>query len=194
MMIRTGLAVAVAATMGLALVSCSDGDDTTAPAGEEEPLRSDGGGNDVPADDPDRQVYIDAFVASLLSDEDLTDDERQCFAVAMVDSVGTEKLRAVVTPEEVSQSDGSAPSELGVEVTQEEGEVFYDLLSGCVDIEQQFTDGVAAGDECLYEALDEDLMRDFYVTLFVLGSQSYMNDSELMARIEAAYAECESTP
>jgi hypothetical protein len=194
MMIRTSLVVAVAV---IGLVSCGSGggDDAAAPAGEDEAQQPDDGGNDASSDDPGRQVYIDAFVASFASDDNLTDDERQCFGVAIVDSVGTEKLSAL-TPEEVSQSAGKVPSELGVEVTQEEGEAFYDALSECVDIEALFAKGTGDGEDvqCMLEALDDDLMHDFYVTLYVLGSDSFMNDTELMTRIEAATTECRPTP
>jgi hypothetical protein len=198
MMIRTSsaVAVAVAVVMGLVLVSCSGDDDATGPVGEEEARQpsdgSGGGGADAVSDDPQRQVYEDAFVASFGSDEQLSDDERRCFGVAIVDSVGTGKLSAL-TPEEVSRSAAKVPSELGVEVTQEEGEVFYDALSECVDIEGLFARGFAEEDDgaCLLGALDGDLLRDFYVTLYVLGSDAFMDDTELMTRIQTAAAECE---
>jgi hypothetical protein len=94
----------------------------------------------------------------------------------------------------VSQSAGQVPSELGVEVTPEEGEAFYDALSECVDIEALFAKSFTSEDDrCLLEALDGDLMRDFYVTLHVLGSDAFMTDAELVARIQAASTEGEPT-
>jgi hypothetical protein len=177
------------------LVSCASGggDDAASapagePAGEEEAQQPD----DTASDDPARQIYIDAFTAAFAGDDNLTGDEPQCFGVAIVDSVGTEKLSAL-TPEEVRQSAGKIPSELGIEVTQEEGEVFYDALSECVDIEGLFARGFAEEDDgaCLLGALDGDLLRDFYVTLYVLGSDAFMDDTELMTRIQTAAAECE---
>jgi hypothetical protein len=201
MMIRTSLAVFVAAAMGLALVSCSDGDDdATAPAGEEEAQQSDGGNDNPSSDDPERQAYIDAFVTSS-SDDELTEEENQCFGAAIVDSVGVEKLSAVATPDEVSQAAGSVPSDLGVEVTQEEGEAFYDSVSECVDIEELFAQGIAGDDsvpqeakDCLVDAFDGDFLRDFYVSLYIQGSESFAEDSELMSQMETAYTECGLTP
>jgi hypothetical protein len=211
-MMRTSWGVlAAAVALSVTVVACSDGDDDDAAKSDDTEQGSqatDDGGDDngsAAADedasnDPERQAYVDAFVSSS-SDDTLSDEENQCFGEAVVDSVGVDKLAEVVTPDEVREAAGAVPSDLGVEVTQDEGEAFYDLVSECVDIEAMFAEGITGDDsvpedakECLVEQFDGDFLRGFYVSLYVQGSEGFASDEDLMNQMQAAYTECGITP
>jgi hypothetical protein len=111
----TGIALVVLASVVVTGAGCGD---------------DDGGGDG-------RQAYVDAFVASG-SDEALSDDENECFAAAIVDAVGVDKLRDQVTADEVREAEDALPGDLGIEVSQDEGEAFYDGVSECLDLPEYF--------------------------------------------------------
>jgi hypothetical protein len=218
-MMRTSWGVlAAAVALSVTVVACSDGDDDDAATSddtEQEERATDDTGDDngsdaaddsgagedeAASDDPERQAYVDAFVASS-SDDTLSEEENQCFGEAVVDSVGVDKLAEVITPDEVRESAGAVPSDLGVEVTEDEGEAFYDLVSECVDIEAMFAEGITGDDsvpeeakECLVDEFDGEFLRGFYVSLYIQGSQGFANDEDLMNQMQAAYSECGITP
>jgi hypothetical protein len=146
-----------------------------------------------------RQAYVDAFVASG-SDEALSDDENECFAAAIVDAVGVEKLRGQVTADEVRDAQDALPGDLGIEVSEDEGEAFYDGVSECLDVPEYFATQIEADDSltaenkaCLREAFGEDFLHDFYVTLYIGGADGFQADSDLMDHIQSAYEGCNVT-
>ena len=146
-----------------------------------------------------RQAYVDAFVASG-SDEALSDDENECFAAAIVDAVGVDKLAEQVTADEVREAEDALPGDLGIEVSEDEGEAFYDGVSECLDVPEYFASQIEADDSltdenkaCLRDALGDDFLHDFYVTLYIAGADGFSADSELMDQIQTAYAGCNVT-
>jgi hypothetical protein len=120
-----------------------------------------------------------------------------CFAEAIVDAVGVDKIKEQVTPAEVREAGDALPSDLGVEVTKDDGEKFYSAVDDCLDIGKYFGDQIDSDDtltdeakSCLKKELDAEFLHTFYVTLYAEGSQGFSADTDLMNEINAAYETC----
>jgi hypothetical protein len=179
------------------VAACSDGDDDDSgdrrseeTSGDDDATASDasddassdddgdqgddgGGSGPRAASDPElRQAYIDAIVGSTDESSGFDAEAVECLATAFVDASGTEALEAVVTPEELAETDQS-PAELGIDFPDDAGEVFYDQLSGCVDVKEMLVESLAGPDdamaECMSDAIDEEMVRDYFVGVFVGG-------------------------
>ena len=82
-----------------------------------------------------RQDYVDAVVAVSGSD-DLTEAQSICFAESVVDAIGVEKLDKATSPRGIRNEKTSNMVDLGVDVTTEEAEDFYERINRCVDLRQ----------------------------------------------------------
>lgn len=148
--------------------------------------------------DPElRQEYIDQLVVAAGGEEvsGLDDRTLACLSTAYVDAAGTEALGAVVTPEELAANQDKSPAELGIELPEGAGDAFYDELTSCVDMRAVYLDGTAGGDaalrECLDEAIDEELFREYLIATYV-GNTSEPDPElvELAGQLEAAAGTC----
>jgi hypothetical protein len=174
-MLRRSLAVCLTLAGTVVMVACSD---------------ADGGA-------PERSAYVDAFVAvAEASGDPAAEDSNRCFAESAVDAIGIERLeRADVTPDEIRENGAGSPVDLGVEVTDGDGEEYYDRLSDCLDVRDYLlgilTGGAELADEsvsCLEEAFDEALVRRVVVTDFVQGSEA--ETSEVADELDRIYTDC----
>jgi hypothetical protein len=185
---RTALGAALVLVIAVGVAGCSDGDDddaapddkdTTADSGGDEGRGDLGDAADIDApegSDPElRQEYIDAIVASTTPDPSVGFDAAavECLATAFVDAAGTDALSDAVTPEELQENPDVGPTELGVEFPDDADDVFYDELSTCVDIRALILTNLSSGDEevsdCLEDAVDDDLVKDYTVAVFISG-------------------------
>jgi len=209
-------------TIVVAAGGCSDGDDDAGSGNDDQTEATDNGDDNAAADDagddassddqgseddaadvPEgsdpvlRQAYIDAIVDSAGTDESTGFDTEavECLATAFVDAAGTDALSAAATPEELAETDAS-PAELGIDFPEGAGEVFYDHLSSCVDVRTLLVESLAGPDEavqdCMDEALDDEMVRDYFVGVFVGGlAEDDPELLELQNRITDAIEPCE---
>lgn len=145
----------------------------------------------------ERDAYVDAFVEAAEAGEGESDEDRdRCFAEAAVDAIGVTRLReAGVTPDEVQESGASHPADLGVEVTEADGEQYHERLSSCLDLREYVLGVVTAGVdlpdesvECLEEAFNDDLVRRVVIADFVQGPEA--GSSAVAAELDGIYAGC----
>lgn len=145
----------------------------------------------------ERDAYVEAFVdAAQASGEETDEDSDRCFAESAVDAIGVRPFReADVTPDEIRETGASSPTDLGVEVTDEQGEDYHQRLSRCLDLREYVLDLVTAGVElpdesvaCLEQAFDDDLIRRVVVANFVQGREA--ESSEVADDLGAVYAGC----
>jgi hypothetical protein len=169
-------AFASAGILLLALVGCSDTD---------------------ASGQADRASYVEAFVDAAQSENGSTSREQdRCFAESAVDAVGVTSLRdADVSPDDVRESDGSSPADLGVEVSDDDGADYYERLQSCLDVRTYLVDlvvgsGVVTDESvtCVEDAFDDELVRRIVITDFVEGNQAGM--SEVADDLEAIYVSC----
>ena len=170
---RGALAVMIVVTAA----ACSDADDDGGSAGSSK----------------DRQVYVDALAGSI-NDPALDDDERQCFATSLVDTIGVDTLAAKVDPGEIDAN--FTPTDFGIEIGQEQGNAFYDHLSDCIDVRAMVIESLSAGQElpeatisCLEQLIDDALVERMIVASFTQGDAA-ANDPEIQQAINAISTEC----
>jgi hypothetical protein len=149
---------------------------------------------------PERAAYVEAFVegaeAAGATADTIAEETNRCFAESAVDAIGVARLReADVTPDEIRESRAGSPADLGVEVTERDGEEYYERLGDCVDVRayllRALTSGAELADEsvtCLEEAFDDELVRRVVVTDFVHGREAASSD--VAEELDAVYADC----
>jgi hypothetical protein len=157
--------------------ACSDGDD-------------DAGGS---ADSPERDRYVEALAGSLGSGE-LDDEQRECFATSLVDTVGVDELSEKVQPEDIDAD--FAPTDVGIVIDDEKGSDFYGRLTDCIDLRALVLEQLSAGQElpedvvaCFEENLDDDLLEQIIVGSFTQGAAA-ADDPELAEALNSLSSEC----
>lgn len=156
----------------------AEGEDTAAAEG-------DGSGG------PGRDEYVDALGAA--GDPGAPDAAAMdCVTNAYIDVIGIDRLNAATTPEEVAQSGLPSPADLGIELTEDEGNQFYDAVSGCMDFRELFFGSLAATDPavdtCLREKISDEQLKDLVVAMFIQPIDAEPPDS---SAVEAAISECQ---
>jgi hypothetical protein len=166
----TLLAVAVAAVAGLARA----GDDGS-PTG--------------------RDGYVEAL-AAIGEAHGVQVDNGRCFAGATVDALGLDALREVATPAELRDGAGRTPRAWGISFDEAQSVAFYDRLQDCIDTRQVYLDrlrerGVTdEGMACVEEFLGNDLLRRFYVILWLDLEDPIDTDADLARDFRAALGHC----
>jgi hypothetical protein len=217
---RMRAALGVALVVIVVAAGCSDADDDDAgrDQGNDQQTESDGGnadnggssdnGGDELIDagdieapegsDPElRDQYIQAIVDATGTEPDAGFDEGavQCLATAFVDAAGTDAMSDAVSPEELRDNPDVSPTELGIEFPDDAGDVFYDEFSSCADLRALILASLAQGDaevqSCLEDAVDDELIKDYTVALFIGGlQQDDPERAELEARLTEAVQPC----
>lgn len=146
----------------------------------------------------EEQAYVDALAgyteAQQAEDLDFGAEESLCFATAIVDTVGVDRLQEVATPEEF-ETGGEDPPLDAVQIDRRQAEAIYDDSSGCIDYRQILLNNASleplpeAQIECLDRILTEDLARNFHVAQLA-GDFEAMEEAQ-QALSEAA-APCEN--
>lgn len=151
-------------------------------------------------DDNDRQDYVDALVEASNDAENgtLSDDEETCFAEAIVDAVGVDRLADAVSPDEIRDRATTNLVELGVDVDQADGEDYYQRASQCADLRtllvtsQLGTEAISdAATQCFDQRLTDELVQEFFVSGFS-QTRDQLADSDVVSQLQAVFAECSS--
>jgi hypothetical protein len=178
-MIRTRrlAAVATAAALTLALGACGDDDGGSSASSEEQP-------------------YVDAAAASLAAEEDtpFTEEESECVATLMVQTIGVDRLEeAGIEPADFQDSDLDL-SEAGIEYSAEDQEAIANGLGDCVDVVDLFAESMAADGEvadedieCMRDNVDEEQITALLASSF--GGEEEM-DEDSMSFIFELMAAC----
>jgi hypothetical protein len=147
----------------------------------------------------DREEYVDALVEAF-GEEDNTafsDEERTCFAEAVVDSIGLDRLQDELSPDEARERGSPRAADLGVEVSEAMGREYFERLSVCTDIRQLLIRAVAGGEavspevtDCIETNLDDSLLEQVVTVDFIHGDGALQEDEELAGRFQAAFTDC----
>jgi hypothetical protein len=157
------------------------------------------GGNDSGSSEGssgDRDAYVDK-IASTIDDPALNNDERHCFASAVVDAIGVDTLKAKVDLDKIDA--GFTPADSGIEISDQQGADFYDRFSDCADVRTLILDSLSSGQElpeqtqqCLEDNIDDALVKQILVTSFTKGSAA-ANDPDLGEKLNAVTTACAPT-
>jgi len=146
------------------------------------------GSSDDPLEGTGREAYVAAFGAGDAAGAPVVEDEderRACVVEAVVDGVGVEVLRDVVTPREVADAatdGGTALAGLGVELDGGRVDAVVEGVEECGDLGELFVGEMATlggGElpgpamECFEGKLDDDLLREIVVTRLVEGDAAF---------------------
>ncbi|MCB1029659.1 MAG: hypothetical protein KDB24_18040 [Microthrixaceae bacterium] len=175
--------VNVVATIGVAalmLGACGNDVSTTGEAGG-----GSGGGQDRSAEE---QAYVDEVTAAFEQSpesEEFPVDQLECWVGDMVDGVGVDRLEEVGISAE-TLAEGSSDADLA-SLNDDERKVVADSFTGCIDLEQIFTQSMAAeGEEVPQEmkdcfaAIDWDAIEAEFGELILSGEEN-ADDSAAMA-------------
>lgn len=141
-------------------------------------------GGDGPAKAEDLvSAYADATAS------EMAESDAECAARATVDAIGADRLEAATTPEEIRANPVILPSELGIEVSQdEEGQRFYDGIAACFDIREQATAGMdAVKADCFNAHIDDVLLEELVRAQFASAERL---SPELDAALVEMYGDC----
>lgn len=159
--------------LALVLSACG-GDD-----GDEQFDFSGGGSSD------DAKPYVDAMAASLAEGKDspMNQEQASCFSEGFVDVIGVDRLKSIGSAKEwAEESEGLEFTEL--KLTKEEGGEIYDNFATCgVDLRESLLADFADDDsmdektkQCVADAMDEENLREFFVTIMVEGEEAMADD------------------
>lgn len=157
------------------------------------------GGED--SESADAQPYVDAVSEAVTAGQiDMDEEQSQCFGEGFVDVVGLDKLEDTGTPEEIGRQFQDLEL-VELELSQGEGEDVYDTFESCgYDMRADLLDSLFAGQKmaeetqtCIEDAVDEDKLRSFVVTMMTEGSEA-AQESEAWQDLEAALIACEPAP
>jgi hypothetical protein len=174
------------------------GGETTTTAAEDDPAATAttiGGGASTRSEEA--QAYVDALVeASATSGVSRSPDENRCFSEAYVDTMGADVLAEAMPADEVAESPGLAPDEIGVVMTPEQEDAFYANLQRCLDVKRFFVTAFTTGVEmsetevtCLSGALDDSALKVMVLAPFDGDTAPIESDQgfvDLIARLTAA--------
>jgi hypothetical protein len=147
----------------------------------------------------EEQAYVDAVADSGAEESEelgFSAEETRCYAGAIVDAVGVDRLREHATPEEIRERGGEGSFD-AFELDRGQAETLYDSASDCIDFRQLLVDlsraeGLSGAQaDCFEEALTEDLVGDFMLAVFAEGDESDEAAAAVRA-IEEAAAPCEN--
>lgn len=117
--------------------------------------------------------YAEALAHSLVEYEDwpLSEKEARCVASSIVDALGVDALEPWGTPDEVRTT---SPDFEELNLDEDQAVKTYEAFDSCVRARDIFLRPLAADDsvtdekfDCVSEALDDDVVRDTLVALFV---------------------------
>jgi hypothetical protein len=149
----------------------------------------------------DAQAYVDAMIESFdNSDPDelqIDREQAQCLAPQWVETIGVDRLAAAG----IEPQDFAAEGEVDlttVGLTEDDGNAMYDAFGECdIDVKMLFVEsfsadrGVSEKDQdCLADAMSDDLLRRIMVTTFVEGEEALNQDEELSGDLFGVFADC----
>jgi hypothetical protein len=144
----------------------------------------------------ERGAYVDA-VAATAGDEVLEDSDRECYAAALVDTIGVETLQDKVSPDDIDAN--FTPVDHDIELDDAQGGEFYDRLSECFDVRELIIRSLSSGQElpaetvaCIDQHIDEALAEKIIVASVTQGDAA-ANDPEIAAALDTLSADCAPT-
>jgi hypothetical protein len=143
------------------------------------------------------QDYVDALVgASETAGIGRSPEENRCFSEAYVDTMGVDVLAEAMAVDDLAESQGITPDEIGVVMTPEQRDAFYAALQRCIDIKrflvEAFTSGVQLSEAdvgCLSGALDDAALKIMVVAPFdgdTAPIENHQGFIDLIGRLTAA--------
>jgi hypothetical protein len=212
MKIHGALAIAAVGLLTVSAAACGDDDDggssattggasatTAGGASATTTGGSSSGGDASSATEADYLAAIESqFTQGGTDSLQMTDEQAGCVAPKWLDVIGVDKLKEKgITPEDVkSDTDNEQLATVGL--TEAEGDKLYDAYGECdVDVREQFIKSIAssteASEDCLADALSEDLLRRIFVTSVTKGQAGLDADEELTNDIFSALGKCAPT-
>lgn len=136
-----------------------------------------GCGDDGPDEAERRDAYAEAWAAVSVLDDLWSDEARLCAGRAVVVAGGLDDMEAIGTPEQVRGRDDRVPGELGVDLSDQEIQTFYEEMDACTDVQEVYLGTLEADRElpagvasCLRDRADDEFLRDWSHARFVLGA------------------------
>lgn len=164
---------------------------------------SDDGGGDGPEVSEKGKPYVEALSTSFKDGQDAeelyTDDQIDCISASWVAILKPERLEENgVTPDQLAEGDNTeSTSKLGL--STDEGYAMVDAFDDCdIDIRATFLRGIREDDsttdeqaDCIGDAIDEGVLRDYLAQGLTEGSEVAVEDSEVATQYSDAITKCQ---
>lgn len=132
-----------------------------------------GGGDDSEASEN--------IAASIQQDSSISEEDADCFAENVVDSVGVDQLKEIGILNDDLEVEGNLDE---ADLSPQDAEKAAEAFTGCIDIDIVLEEAFAgAGDEaiaCVKEKIDEDAYQDLMTATFA-GDETAAQDAMLSA-------------
>ena len=161
------------------------------------------GGSDSDSGSPADQEVIAAVAAQMRADDDMPADvDAECMAAAMVSGLGGAQVMADtygLTAETIAA--GQEPDE--VELSVDDARAMADKIMGCgladIVVAEMAGDGMSEDDaSCLFDKLDQDIIRDVFAADFMSEADSLRIEAAaeeaMFASVIDAIGECDIDP
>lgn len=152
------------------------------------------GGSDEGQSD-EAKPYVDVMTESMSDgDSPMTEKQARCFGENFVTIVGLDKIEEVGSPEEFADETSGGDFE-DLDLSEDQGNEIYDQYDECgVNMREALLEDLADDDsmddqtkQCMDEAITDDTLRDFYVTMIVHGEDAATGEEgdapELMSEL-----------
>jgi hypothetical protein len=149
----------------------------------------------------DAQAYVDAMIESFdNSDPDelqINREQAQCLAPLWVEAIGVDRLAAAgVEPRDFAEEGDVDLTTVGL--TDNDGNAMYDAFGECdIDVKTLFVESFSADrdvseadQDCLADAMSDDLLRRIMVITFVEGEEALNQNEDLSGELFGVFAEC----
>ncbi len=149
----------------------------------------------------DAQAYVDAMIDSFdNSDPDelqINREQAQCLAPLWVEAIGADRLAAAgIEPRDFAEEGNVDMTTVGL--TDNDGNAMYDAFGECdIDVKTLFVESFSADrdvseadQDCLADAMSDDLLRRIMVITFVEGEEAVNQNEDLSGELFGVFAEC----
>jgi hypothetical protein len=207
MRIRGAFAVAAVGLLTLSAAACGDDDDkgsdaATTTAATSGSTGATSGGDASSATEADYVAAIEAqFTSTGDNSMELTDDQAACVAPKWLDVITVDKLEAKgITPDDVrADTDNEKLATLGL--SDADAEKMYAAFGDCdIDVRAKVADSMVASleapadvEECVQDALSEDLVQRIFVVSITKGDAGLDADEDLSNELFSSLGKCAPT-
>ncbi len=131
-------------------------------------------------------------------DEGITDEEGDCFAGVLVDTIGLDTLEEAGAYEQIQDNPDGNLSDYGLTLDESQGAALYEGLNGCKDLRAFFEEQLASGADpvppeaaaCIATSVPDAAFARLWVVAFTDGEDAVSTDPEVSGALTQAATDC----
>jgi hypothetical protein len=128
----------------------------------------------------------------------ITDEEGDCFAGVLVDTIGVDTLEEAGAYEQIQDNPDGNLSDYGLTLDESQGAALYEGLNGCKDLRAFFEEQLASGADpvppeaaaCIATSVPDAAFARLWVVAFTDGEDAVSTDPEVSGALTQAATDC----